>query len=589
MEQIGLVMIYLAAIFALMAFLEGITLDDSLNELPSDVDPATEAHQLALYRQFSNGTSGMAKFYAANHSDVVFTTSMVSGSKDRRRMTDAIYVFNSENQLWEQADYEIWMPLMRAWFLPHIKEISDFIGSRLGQERADDPKSEACRAWSRTFASIKDASKVILNKNIREVVNDAFTLLRQDSLAMRLNPPTPLLAFTNGNVELHSGNLVARTAADYMTCCIPYPYDPTADMGPAIALWKSYFPDPETFACSRKMFGLFITPDTHHKAFFQIIELPNAGKTAIKTLLIKTLGPYITDSVQVKEWREGGTGFKDDLAEALSSTTKVIRIVWFDDPGELEVDVALLNGLTAGTDIRVQLSQKFKGSAATSFNCQVHVVFSGNTALKFPPKETGTALRNKGIPLTRRFLTPEQKAPFVPWIDPSLALRQSFVRFLVSSAASYLNTLDEFTHLPALPTCTSFNIATAKLLIASSEYLIFLTTHYSLSNEYVVPPGGFPCTHRTSYKEMATALIDSKQFPKRNASAVEGFTDACAAMSNVLYPCSWMDMGDMHVGVAGLRRRIVGDPPWVEQMSMAEMSLKAVRAILVAQEAAEDL
>ena len=566
-----------------MAFIEGVFREDALSNLPESVDDESQEHYMSLFRQFSLKELGMAKFYVANHNMTVFTTSVLSGAKDVRRSDESIFVFETSVAIWVQKDFKSWSVLISEWLLRHHKDIWDYVNQNLREEMEDDPKSACTAAWRACRSILSACGSILTSRNSMTALADTiFTLLRADDAAQRFNSKKNILAFRNGNVNLLTRDLVPRVADDFISCFIDMDYDPEADMRPAALLLRSYFPERVTCRCARLTLGCWITSDTP-KAFWQIIAKPNAGKTSFKTLLKDCFGPYFSDDVAFNEWFMNNR-FQDDLAAQLSDPSRCIRILWLDDfPGETdELNAGVINTLTSGGRVFVRLARKHKGSSGTIPNVQVHVVFSGNTELRFPLHEEGTMLRCTGFPFTRRFLKPAEKAPFVPWETPSVELKQSFVRYIVESAHEYLNNIDPETRRPVFPTCAAFRLSTAQLHIASSPYLMFLTTHYALSYQYTVPPGAPPYTGRISYQDMARDLERSKMYPKYLKDAVHGFREACTAMDSVLFECTWMEDGQFKSGVAGMRARRVDDLSWVDQMELATFELEQQRQHLAA-------
>jgi P4 family phage/plasmid primase-like protien len=202
----------------------------------------------------------------------------------------------------------------------------------------------------------------------------------------------PLLVnCANGTLDLESGKLRAHSADDYLTRTFPFVYNP--ELGaPEIFLrsleqWFGGGPEAgteeleraqEMIAYLRRLFGYWITGDTHHKSFFILHGSGNNGKTTFLAVVLGILGPYavtISPNTLTTGWGRNENNVNADIARM-----RGMRVAVTAEPSDKKFDQGLVKKLTQGD---VPVTGVFKGRQPFDFFPSAKLILETNNIPTF--------------------------------------------------------------------------------------------------------------------------------------------------------------------------------------------------------------
>jgi P4 family phage/plasmid primase-like protien len=182
-------------------------------------------------------------------------------------------------------------------------------------------RGEAPKKPKRPQVSASLVNEVLAELQSRSLVSGTYSLP-----CMLPDGSQPhLLPFTNGLLDVETGELRSHTPDWFSTVCIPYPYDPTAvdEVLPrALGVW--FAGDAERIALAQEWAGYLLTRSTDAQAYMMLTGDGGNGKGAYAAAIEALLGP---DNISYLPWEALGERFQ--LAQTLGKLLNVS-----DDIGE---------------------------------------------------------------------------------------------------------------------------------------------------------------------------------------------------------------------------------------------------------------
>jgi len=536
--------------------------------------PGALPESTRTYEQLVCGTAGAAKYFARLVTAVI-TTSVVAKKK-------VVWTFQEEDELrlWRPMNVEQLQMQACDYLEQALATLKAYVTEEAhgalatACEELPEPKARRMPGVAAWFAALKRctdfANTLVSAAGRRDIAAQVFEYLRDDAFQDRLNSSRDLFPFENGMYCPRTRTLRPREPEDYVSYCVPYPWDPTADASFMARFVSNLYKndagvrDAAAECALQTTIGYWATGEVMVKAFWTIIAPSHAGKTSLLMAIQNALCEFACTSVAVANLLEGDS-FEHDLALALASPLKP-RVIFFDETdSSKQVKQAVLNGLTSGNDVcTVRARRKGDGSSAPP-QFMAKIVFAGNNNLLFPEGADGTVYRCRGIGLTRTFQAIEGGLgmPGVSPPDPvliehvegaTIQTRQGVARWIMEGASAFYDALEARGRAVFFPelTCPRFDANSFELQLNSSIYMRWLA-------EALTPTG--LSTSRVSLESLVSRYAEDRKV-KSLAAARDGIVAVLETCRPFVRRHTWVEYGTEVPGYLGMQFRHPGDADW---------------------------
>jgi putative DNA primase/helicase len=348
---------------------KGLLVDAATGALVPDATTATRAVELITEFSERYGTSDVLSAHAL----VAFTGGTIKHAKGL-----GFYVW--DGKVWHQSETK-------------VRQLIHFMGASLSVAASTIPD-----AGEHTK---KIASHFMNTRSIDALMRELKAVPAVQVKAEEFDARPELLSFSNGTVDLRTGELRAHDKRDMLTASLPIEFDPDAKAPRFEAFLSEIMPGlPDMPAYLRRLCGYGITGSTSEQCFAVLHGSGANGKSVLTDTLTEVFGEITTTTAFSTFEDKGSGGIPNDIAALRGS-----RLVMASegDSGR-PMSEAVLKRVT-GKD---KVTARFMRQEFFTFAPTFLIMLATNHKPNFKGQDEGLWRRVKMIPFNRYFAPDER-------------------------------------------------------------------------------------------------------------------------------------------------------------------------------------
>lgn len=339
--------------------------------VPPSLDEAQEASRIV---------SELAPRYGV--SDVMRAHALVEFTGNRIRYSSSMGFFVWNGTVWEQSDSK-------------VRALIHQLGANLNtkaMEMGESPKDGF---------HYKAAAGCTATRSIDAIMTELKSVPGVHIKVADLDAKPDLLSFSNGTVDLQTGELHPHNPDDLITVHIPVDYDPDAQCPRFEQFLTEIFPDhPEMPAYMQRLIGYGITGHTSEQCFAVLHGKGANGKSVLTDTLTNILSAVTTTTGFSTFEDRGSGGIPNDIA-----SLKDARLVM---ASEGEAGRPMSEGVIKRVTGDHHITARFLRKEFFTFTPRFLILLATNHKPKFKGQDEGLWRRVKLIPFTRYFAPDER-------------------------------------------------------------------------------------------------------------------------------------------------------------------------------------
>jgi putative DNA primase/helicase len=348
---------------------KGLLVDAATGALVPDATTATRAVELITEFSERYGTSDVLSAHAL----VAFTGGTIKYAKGL-----GFYVW--DGKVWHQSETK-------------VRQLIHFMGASLSVAASTIPD-----AGEHTK---KIASHFMNTRSIDALIRELKAVPAVQVSADEFDARPELLSFSNGTVDLRTGELRAHNKADMLTASLPIEFDPDAKAPRFEAFLSEIMPGlPDMPAYLRRLCGYGISGSTSEQCFAVLHGSGANGKSVLTDTLTEVFGQITTTTAFSTFEDKGSGGIPNDIA-ALRGARLVMASE--GDSGR-PMSEAVLKRVT-GKD---KVTARFMRQEFFTFAPTFLIMLATNHKPNFKGQDEGLWRRVKMIPFNRYFAPDER-------------------------------------------------------------------------------------------------------------------------------------------------------------------------------------
>jgi putative DNA primase/helicase len=348
---------------------KGLLVDAATGALVPDATTATRAVELITEFSERYGTSDVLSAHAL----VAFTGGTIKHAKGL-----GFYVW--DGKVWHQSETK-------------VRQLIHFMGASLSVAASTIPD-----AGEHTK---KIASHFMNTRSIDALIRELKAVPAVQVSADEFDARPELLSFSNGTVDLRTGELRAHDKRDMLTASLPIEFDPDAKAPRWEAFLSEIMPGlPDMPAYLRRLCGYGITGSTSEQCFAVLHGSGANGKSVLTDTLTEVFGEITTTTAFSTFEDKGSGGIPNDIA-ALRGARLVMASE--GDSGR-PMSEAVLKRVT-GKD---KVTARFMRQEFFTFAPTFLIMLATNHKPNFKGQDEGLWRRVKMIPFNRYFAPDER-------------------------------------------------------------------------------------------------------------------------------------------------------------------------------------
>jgi putative DNA primase/helicase len=348
---------------------KGLLVDAATGALVPDATTATRAVELITEFSERYGTSDVLSAHAL----VAFTGGTIKYAKGL-----GFYVW--DGKVWHQSETK-------------VRQLIHFMGASLSVAASTIPD-----AGEHTK---KIASHFMNTRSIDALIRELKAVPAVQVSADEFDARPELLSFSNGTVDLRTGELRAHNKADMLTAALPIEFDPDAKAPRFEAFLSEIMPGlPDMPAYLRRLCGYGISGSTSEQCFAVLHGSGANGKSVLTDTLTEVFGQITTTTAFSTFEDKGSGGIPNDIA-ALRGARLVMASE--GDSGR-PMSEAVLKRVT-GKD---KVTARFMRQEFFTFAPTFLIMLATNHKPNFKGQDEGLWRRVKMIPFNRYFAPDER-------------------------------------------------------------------------------------------------------------------------------------------------------------------------------------